>query len=495
MDKKHTHIDNFLRDKLGNYSEVPPSDAWLDMDKKLDTLVPHTPVQPYRWLSHIGIVSLIAVLGVSVASKFSGGGDTSSTVYKNEEINKLEGAIETPKVTNSTQSPQAVTDAPVAQADAEQPVLDKNPHVKYDDALAFGESYSENADNEYVEGVTEIKKEDYSDQFKLRNGDNANIVANASLNNIGNTGLLNLGKNLLINDNQYGSTPNDKKANNAPNTANKTIKPLEVAINAAKPAEKTRLKANFTRWELGIKAGYERGFDNVAAKGFAVSPYVTYNISEKLGITTQPTVKMAVAATRNIGSSASYYKANNDATVTAVEHFVTSAVEGTNVTYYNNTRFRYTQSHDSIVKTNQAGGRYTQFELPVLLNYKLGKKVAVYGGVNTVFSQLQSVTEHTYTKAGIQQTAEVVVRSKESPSAPAVDNVITHNGTSYAAYNGPIYPESHENNLRVGAMIGVNYEYNKRWLVDAMVQKTPAPANVRSGYNMHRFLHLASVFR
>lgn len=485
MDNKRKHIDDFLRDKLGNYSEVPPSDAWLDMDKKLDTLVPHTPVHPYRWLGHIGIVSLITVLGVSVINKFSGGGDTASSAYKNQEINKLESVTETQKVDNSIQTSQAITVAPVAQADAQQQVPGKNPHVKYDDALAFGESYSENADNEYIEGVTEIKKEDYSDQFKARNNNNANILVNASLNNLSDVGDRTSVVNNLSFDNQYNSAVNDKKTNSALTTTTKTIKPLEAAINNVKPAEKMRIKPTFTRWELGIKAGYERGFDNVASKCFAVSPYVSYNISEKVGIMLQPTVKMATAATKNIGNSAAYYKVNNDATITSVESYVTSAVEGTNVTYYNNTRFRYTQSHDSIVKTNQAGGRYTQFELPVLLNYKIGKKVAVYGGVNTVFSQLQSVTEHTYTKTGILQTAEVVVRSKESPSAPAVDKVIGHNGTSYSEYSGPIYPQSHENNLRVGAMVGVNYEYNKRWLVDAMVQKTPAPANVRSGYNVN----------
>lgn len=481
MDNKRKHIDDFLRDKLGNYSEVPPSDAWLDMDKKLDALVPHTPVHPYRWLGHIGIVSIIAVLGVSVINKFSGGTGVASSAYKNQEISKLESVTEIQNVDKSTQNSQAPATALIVQQQEKTSIAEKSPHIKYDDALAFGESYSENADNEYIEGVTEIKKEEYLDQPKLGGNE---IIANSPLNNLLNEQKNGLNNIYLSADNQLNASENSKTTNRI-NSSTKIVKPLESAVNTVKPVEKMRMNASFSRWELGVKAGYERGFDNVASKGFAVSPYVSYNISEKLGIIMQPTIKMASAVTRNVGNSTSYYKINDDATVSAVESYVTSAVEGTTVTYYNNTRYRYSQSHDSIVKTNKTGGRYTQFELPILLNYRVGKKVAVYGGVNTVFSQLQSVTEHTYTKAAIKQTAEVVVRSKESPSAPAVDKVITHNGTSYSEYSGPIYPESHENNLRVGAMVGVNYEYNKRWLVDAMVQKTPAPANVKSGYNVN----------
>lgn len=486
MDKKRKHIDDFFRDKLGGYSEVPPSDAWLDMDKKLDTLVPHTPTSPYRWLGHVGIVSLIAVLGVSVINKFSHQGEEAGSVsYNNQVINNIENTTDSKTVIEPVaKSPDALAAVEVVGNEKETPSIAPR-QLQYEDALAFGESYSENADKEYVEGVTEIKKEDYSDPTTNTRLSSGAIVGSSLPASLVNNEINGLYKSLQHVENQLSSNGIDKKPEGLNAAGYKVTKPMANSNNSTKLADKTRLKPDFTRWELGVKAGYERGFDHIAAKGVAVSPYAGYNISKKISIVAQPTIKLAEAAARNIGRPASYYKVNNDGTVTAVENYVTSAVEGTTVTYYNNTRFRYTQTHDSIVKTNQTGGRYVQFELPVLVSYKIGNKVAVYGGVNTVYSQLQSVVEHTYTKAGIQQTAEVLVRSKESPSAPAIDKVITHEGTSYSEYNGPVYPENHESNLRVGAMVGVNYEYNKRWLVDAMVQKTPAPANVKSGYNIN----------
>lgn len=489
MEKKKKHIDDLFRDKVGNYREVPPSDAWLDMDKKLDTLVPHVPSgNPFRWLGHVGIVSIIAVMGVSVINKFIGKNKNSELVYNNQTINKVENTTESIIEENSiTQTPEVLTQSNDVVIEE---VKEKTIHhpIFHDDVLAFGESYSENADKEYVEGVTEIKREDYNIQPTTNLNYSNSISENRNYNVQEN-----IGYHSALQQNKYGSeTINNtqKEIENQSSTKeNKETKELinsteNVSVIAKISDKKQSPKSNFNRWEFGAKAGYERGFDNSASKSVVFSPYVIYKLSEKVGIMSQPTAKFANAPVRNIDPPASYYNTSGDVSVAAVESYETSVVEGITVIRYNNTKFRYAQSFDSIVKTNTTGGKYTLFELPVLLNYKVGKNIAVYGGINTAYSQLQTVTEKTNTYTGTK-TVDVLVKSKETPVAPPANEVINYNGSPYSEYNGPVYPSTNESNVRLGAMVGVNYEYNNRWLIDAMLQKTPAPSNVKNGYNVN----------
>src|ERR1035437_5971215 len=63
------HIDDFFREKLANYRETPPPEAWEELDIRLDTLKPAIHSFPSRWLWHLAIVSLIVFLGISVGKR------------------------------------------------------------------------------------------------------------------------------------------------------------------------------------------------------------------------------------------------------------------------------------------------------------------------------------------------------------------------------------------------------------------------------------------
>lgn len=507
MDKKRKHIDDLFRDKLGSYTEAPPSDAWSDMDKKLDTLVPHARVtNPYRWLGHFGIVSLIVALGVSVISKFGGSSNSELAVADKQQIvNKIDNSSSSMAVDNATQATveTAVPESIESENDntGTAVVLNARPA----DALGFGESYSENADNEYVEGVTEIRKEIVEENSGRQTGNGVSYNSAYAAGNSGNT------SNAYGAEGTYGvngagnrTTATGTVAPGNTNTAadDQFLKRMNATLPADAPqkAAGTQLgsKANrmegIERWNFGVKAGYERGFNNTAATAYVVSPYVSYNLSPKVAVMMQPAVKMANVQERTIGDARTYIKMNNDALVTATESFTTSQVEGTSVVFYNNTRYHYSRSHDEITKTNKTGGNYMQYELPVMVSYKVGKRMSAYAGVNVVYGKTQGVTEHTSTNAGIVRTADTLITSKGTPVAPAAEGIITNNGTSLAEYNGPIYPATREQLLRLGATVGLSYEYGNRWLVDALVQKTPAPAAVRAGYNINAPLS-APAFR
>jgi hypothetical protein len=65
MNNYRKHIDDFFREKLGNYRETPPAEAWGELEERLDGLTPSAPGRNYRWVWHAAMISILAVLGVS----------------------------------------------------------------------------------------------------------------------------------------------------------------------------------------------------------------------------------------------------------------------------------------------------------------------------------------------------------------------------------------------------------------------------------------------
>ena len=256
-------------------------------------------------------------------------------------------------------------------------------------------------------------------------------------------------------------------------------------------------KPVFDRFELGIKAGYEKGFAFDAARKAIVSPYLQYNLSTKFSLMVQPSVKAAKVATRNIGSESSYYTVNNDgatALVESVPMYVPSGL-GFDTLWVNN--YSYSQTHDSIVKSNTYGGTYVEADLPILIKYYIVPKFSVYGGVNIAYGKLTGVKEHTYTSDPIMQKGDsfTVTRQRVAlPEPPALTSVIRYTGTPYSTYSGPQYPTNKGATLRLGYMIGFSYEFKDKWLIDGLVQQGMAKQDVQGGYNINKSLS-AAYFR
>ncbi len=483
MSNKRKHIDELFRDKLGKYSEAPPADAWYDMDKMLDTLKPlPVKVNPFRWLGHVAIVSVIGLLSIPLVKKFIGkesivieNSDNYLTVSNSDAITSSNN-LSVADHNNVTQSSQNSDDE---QEDNNVPVSQGTvlaEAVVCDEPLAENEQYAVNADEEYVEGVTPIMPDVMS------------VVATASAEYYGGgTGTENKKQGnansaeysqQLVYNSIHKSVENQIVEKDAVHVKNSLIaandKSEDHNVNTFQP-----------KWEWGVKTGYQRGFDNSASSGVAVAPYVAYKVSDRWSLMVQPGVIFASAPLRNVGESKSYYKVNDDAQVTLLEKYTSTSVEGTSVIVYNNEKYRYTQSHDSIVKSNRTGGQYMQYELPVMGKYKISDKVSVYGGVNFVYSRLQSVTEHTYIKSGILKTVDTVISSTAAPVAPATGDVITYSGTPVSDYQGAQYPSAPGNMLRIGGVAGFTYTCSDRWLFDAMVQKSSVTPSVKGGYDVN----------
>jgi hypothetical protein len=493
------HIDDLFREKLGTYSEVPPAEAWGDLDKKLDTLVPHIPSSPFRWLGHVGIVSVIAVLSVSLVQKFMGKKNVENNSVNEQVVNKLDNVTSNIAINNSTTNVAAVAVPDMAMANDES---DNKNNSKAGVAMGVAHNrdngnYTETAGEEYVEGVTRISRE----QAYAGSNDNAmptnagHIAGGAGSSYNGNNGPNNGDHNNVSTGlvSQYKTNGNQQIINNSTDLAQgskRAVAPvpgnpkLTGMMSAA--SAKTHQGPDFNRWEAGVKGGYERGFDNNGATKFVIAPYLQYNLSKKVAIMTQPAVKYANNPVRTIGTPRTYYQLNSDAAVADRGTTTTIVAEGSSVFTYYHTKFRYTQSRDSIVKTEKTAASYMEYELPVLLKYAISDKSSVYGGVNMVYSQMKGVSEYTYTKAGVVKTIDTTISAQSvKPSAPATGDILTYSGTPFSEYNGPLYPATQVNQIRFGAMLGFTYEYSDRWLLDALVQQNPAKKDMRAGYNIN----------
>ena len=194
----------------------------------------------------------------------------------------------------------------------------------------------------------------------------------------------------------------------------------------------------------------------------------------------QPSAKYAQLTTHNVGNTQSYYIVNDDGIVTQSG---SSTLNLQNNTY--TTNYSFTQTHDSISKSNVARGTYMEFELPILAKYYIVKQLSVYAGINLIYTHLPGITEHTYEQDGILKTVDFTTVTPAPPSTLPLSPNVSYTGTPFANYNGPLYQSLSTGKFHIGYMVGFTYQYGKRWLLDALIQQSPVSSNVIGGYNIN----------
>ena len=258
------------------------------------------------------------------------------------------------------------------------------------------------------------------------------------------------------------------------------------AVITAADSVKKDSATHKNRFVIGVKAGVEMGVVTGGANKVVVSPYLQYKLSERLSLMVQPALKMAGLSTRNVGTATNYYDVNPGTGSYKLTDSALLILVLTGDTLWNR-NYEYTERYDSVVKTNKTGGNYMEIELPLLLQYKVTKRLSVYGGVNTVYGNKLGVTEHTYTAKAVPKTGYVNTLAQFYAPAPTPTGTgITYTGSPLSGYTGPQYPSETGGLFRFGYMFGLSYEVRKRWLADVLVQQCIAQQNLVAGYNVNR---------
>lgn len=491
MKRNTKHIDDFFKEELGSYAEAPPQFAWETLEKKLDGRKAG-PRPPYRRLGYFAILSLFLLLSVTVARRVSSnsqGGD-SGTASNTDTRSELSAAG-----TSKGNSQSNETSAPASQSSAVGE--EKSNNSGTNSAPSPGASHEQNSDDNKNKGNagkrTRLYAQAAAQQKGARNKNRetaANTEEKSYSGNLNKTG--NSAAPFAVSEEPTGSTPaamsnSIKNAGTVKDQKKEQLAKNNVAAN--QPGQQDKPKTR--RFEAGIKGGLETGFNSDAARKIVGSPYIQYNISRKFALMLQPGVKYAQLAARQIGSAQSYYKVNNDGAATVIGASNPVIGDGYVIGYI--TPAHYSQSHDSIVKTNSIGGNYMEYDLPVLLNYRLSKNFSVYGGPNVAVSKKISISENTWkTTLKIDDTPNVfspqpLTAQSDPTTYLPMSSVIAYNnnGQPISSYKGPLYPTHTGYAVRMGYMVGFSYEFVDKWLFDMLVQQTNMNRNVQAGYNVN----------
>jgi len=513
MNKYRKHIDQFFREKLGNYRETPPPDVWDDLEQRLDGLAAAPkPSAPGKWMWHVAIVSVILFMGVSAVKKYyTAGSNTNKPMAANESATS-NTPVSRSTASTTTAAAQSATNATnnVTAATTSQPTasgnndnsngnsINNNNNPKTNSATAQllpSNSISNHQNPSTNKATASHNHRYYAAAAHNRTSGKTNANRNAYASNTYNTAIARNSHNNKLSNPAPEEETTEGGANASPNTTLSVVdnkpkdskNPTQAITENKKPSAVNNLKKNkpsFARIEAGIKTGFEGGFTSDAATKFVVSPYLQYNLSPKIAVMVQPAVKAANLRSHDLGSPISYYQANNETSVLTMQITPSVNVKGpVRDTVGYTTKYSFSQTHDSIVKSNKTTARVAmEYELPVLFKYNVSKKVAVYGGVNIVCQKLVGITENTFVARNISRSIDTTIYTT---TAPQPGFAMSYDGTPYKNYSGPMQPAQTGYQFNVGYMVGFTYTCHEKWLFDALIQQAPAKQDVKSGYNIN----------
>ena len=477
------HIDDFFREKLGNYREAPPPEAWGELEQRLDGLTPALPSQYYRFIPHIAIISLLVVMGISAGKKLAG--NTSNVMPLISSTTGQPVALRNTATENGLK-PEGQTETPAGSSDqgsaTQQNTIGKeeaggipanNTNSSQVLPVSAGSSRNNTGTRKHNKHYLASRMMGRTSPFRQEERSNwtgtkpkEETVYNTPGNNdqpaeaTNNNSAASPGLTLSGKPSQEEILPGtfkkeeSKKANNQ---------------NGEEPAERTkRSKIGYSRFEAGVKGGYEQGFTEGSSKKYVVSPYLQFNISSKVAIMTQPAVKYANVSSRSLGTNAYYDNAKTNLSSTPISDTV--GYFGGLPQVKDSTKFTYTANYKSIVKSYKYGGSYFEFEMPVMMKYALTNKLSVFGGLNIIFSKVNLYSENTNASQVNNSNSVTVSGVQDNPPAGFVTSI---KGSPITEYKGSPYPIQTTEQFSAGYLMGLTYNYNKRWLADALIQQAP----------------------
>lgn len=491
MKNNKKHIDDLFKDELSNYAETPPPAAWDALQKRMNVV--QQPRVSYRWAAYFAVASLLLLLSVSVAKKM---GEPVTTAQ-----NELNGTNTAASGANNAMAAPVVKNDPTVISDN---TIAKKVEITTSIAAASntsGNTTQNTARNKQNSAGNRNKPTVYyASAVAAKNGKAGSKSAGNAAQEAGETSTNEW--NASANNRNNGGSAVEAATGNAQELAAgvKDVKGSPAPgkkgdANTGKQSKKDDAivketpKAKFNRIEAGLKAGFETGLNNDAARKIVAAPYIQFNITPRLSFMVQPAAKSSYLNTRRIGNPESYYSINPGGQVSQVGSSTPIyIVPGAPPMYL--TKYHYSETHDSIVKSYANAHTYLEFEIPLLAKYKLSKSFSVYGGVNMAFGKAIKIAENTFKTPGINKTADsfAITATPAQATPPPIRSVINYAGTPYSSYTGPLYPADQGTAVRLGYMIGFSYEYEKRWLFDALMQQGNAKTNNVGGFNINTAL-------
>ncbi len=265
------------------------------------------------------------------------------------------------------------------------------------------------------------------------------------------------------------------------------------AAAAATPADTTMLKErtrNPIKWSYGLKTGYDLSLNKYSAGNILLGAYLQAHISKRLSVIVQPTIKYTNMKRTRLDGTESYYEIKNSS-VTALHIITPEGADAQGNPVYNIIRrYFYAQQYDSVIISKTIKPKqYSEFELPLLLQYKLTKSLSITGGVSANFSKLVQVErEESRFRGQMRYDTAVFAKVNESspvPAIPGIETRIQYNYASYASYLAQ-QKEDPVNNVRFNYMLGINYALRNGLSFDLLMLSMLGNANYINDDNIRK---------
>jgi hypothetical protein len=237
------------------------------------------------------------------------------------------------------------------------------------------------------------------------------------------------------------------------------------------------------RFSAGIKAGYEMGTSRLHANKIVASAFLQYHFNPRLSLMLQPAAKYATYTAAELSKDA-YYRITD----TSRKPYTPGGINPLGQDDY----MIYKETYDSIIVARSIPRAYKwQFDIPLLLNYKLLPNFEIYGGPHINIAGVTSPQENTTTFSGITRI-DTVRLAHISTSAlydtPAISKVFPHTASPLGNYNsgisgaaalGSVVPDAPVNPVRLGITFGASYIFRQRLTLDIQyIQAVTGAANI-----------------
>lgn len=224
-------------------------------------------------------------------------------------------------------------------------------------------------------------------------------------------------------------------------------------------AEEQRIRRSLELF-LGIKGGYETGFNSFTSGKYLGSVFGEVQVTDRWSFLLQPGIKIA-KLNRTTFMPGNYYQAG------------TTTSTMFNVTGDDSAGFRYDyayrQTYDSMITSMEMKKNFTEFELPLFIRYRFTPQFSAMAGVNVTFGKIPLWTNK------LQTISDLVIvdtlRNSPDTIAPAPSEKFAHNGsTPYSNYNPAALP-ANTSPVRFGYSLGLTYTFREKLMFDLMMQQ------------------------
>jgi hypothetical protein len=484
MEGRNKHIDQYFRQQLAEYTEMPPAAIWTALEERLDTKKRR---RGFFWIwlliggflaaSGLGIFYTKSPVNNSIGQSVSTSqpvmqidpGAQAGPVLKNKPL-QAETTSSVKKIQlvqqreeNADAHMPASTSQTIADAKAPLIVTDQEIPDSHVDAIPQVDQANEDTVQRNIT-LVELPAANSSDSKEETGNDLESYLA--LVPKAGKEPIHSTTVNTLI------ALPDTAIANPAPQgNTKKAPSAEESSPGLSNPPAKQTTKLRFT---AGIKTGYEFGTQKYRANSIVISPYLQYFFTSKWGIMTQPAFKYSFTPDAVLLQEA--YNKTVDSSITGLLPIIPS---GNNPGTSTGKKIAYQKTYDSIsIKHFLTNTHHWNVDLPLMLVYRMNKKLELYGGLNMHITRVARIGKQQQTVARITKTDTIEI----DPSAgkidtPALSSVIPNTGVAYSSYQGSAFNNPLINPFKMGVTFGASYAINKRLRFDVLYRQTLSRLN------------------